>query len=110
VGILHIAYHFIAPALIVALFFRTDWKRAYIFLMLTMLVDLDHLLANPIYDPSRCSINFHPLHRFYTIAVYLVLCFIRRPFYIRYIGIGLVIHMVLDSLDCQTTNGVWFTN
>jgi len=109
-GILHIAFHFIAPAIFVALFFRADWKRAYIFLMLTMLVDLDHLLATPIYDPSRCSIGFHPLHRFYAIAVYIVLCFIARPFYIRYIGIGLVIHMILDSLDCQLTNGVWFTS
>ena len=39
---------------------RTEWKKAYIIMLLTMLVDLDHLLANPIFDPNRCSINFHP--------------------------------------------------
>lgn len=109
-SILHIAYHFIVPAIIVALFFRDNWKRAYFLLMLTMLVDIDHLLASPIYDPTRCSIGFHPLHHFYAMAIYIVLCFIPRPFYIRLIGIGLVIHMALDSVDCQFTNGIWFNS
>ena len=66
---LHIAYHFLAPALFVLIFFRKDWKRAYLFMMITMLVDLDHLLAVPVYDPLRCSINFHPLHRFLPIRM-----------------------------------------
>ena len=73
-----------------------------------MLVDVDHLLANPIYDPTRCSIGFHPLHSFYAIAVYVILSFVYKIKTLQYIGIGLVIHMVLDSLDCQITNGVWF--
>ncbi len=71
----------------------------------TMLVDIDHLLANPVYDPGRCSIGFHPLHCFLPIMLYVTLCFIKKT---RYVGIGLVIHMALDSLDCQLTNGVWF--
>lgn len=71
----------------------------------TMIVDLDHLMADPIYDPGRCSIGFHPLHGFLPLAVYLALCFIPK---LRYMGIGLVIHMALDSIDCQITNGVWF--
>ena len=33
-------------------------------MMATMLVDLDHLFADPIYDPDRCSIGFHPLHQY----------------------------------------------
>ena len=28
-------------------------------MLTTMLIDLDHLLANPVFDPDRCSINFH---------------------------------------------------
>jgi len=63
----------------------------------TMAVDLDHLLANPIYDPQRCSIGFHPLHGILAITIYLLLCFIPRT---RLIGIGLTIHMALDFLDC----------
>jgi uncharacterized protein DUF6122 len=71
----------------------------------TMIVDIDHLLANPIYDPARCSIGFHPLHGFLPIGLYVLLCFNRK---LRYVGLGLLIHMALDSIDCQFTNGVWF--
>ncbi len=67
-------------------------------LMLTMLVDLDHLLATPIYDPLRCSIGFHPLHTWFPIIIYVGFCFHSKT---RLVGIGLVIHMVLDSIDCD---------
>jgi hypothetical protein len=71
----------------------------------TMLVDLDHLLASPIYDPNRCSIGFHLLHDPIAIALYGILCFVPK---VRLIGIGLIIHMSLDSADCFMTSGVWF--
>lgn len=74
-------------------------------MMATMLVDVDHLLASPIYDSTRCSIGFHPLHGFIPIAIYVIFCTIPK---LRYIGVGLVIHMLLDTIDCQLTNGVWF--
>lgn len=64
-----------------------------------MLVDLDHLFADQIYQADRCSINFHPLHTYYAMVVYLVLVFLRRPFNI--IGIGLLFHMVTDFIDCM---------
>ena len=104
---LHILLHFIVPAIVVGVFFQRQWKVAYLTMAATMLVDVDHLLANPIYDAQRCSIAFHPLHSFWAIAIYLVLCFPKKS---RYIGIGLMIHMALDSLDCQLSNGVWFTH
>ncbi len=72
----------------------------------TMLVDLDHLIAIPIYDPERCSIGFHPLHEPMIIVSYLVLSFIPKT---RLLGVGLVIHMSLDSIDCFITNGIWYT-
>ncbi len=102
---MHIFLHFLIPAIVVGLFFRRDWQWAYFLLMATMLVDVDHLLADPVYDPNRCSIGFHPLHGFFLIAVYLSLTFFKK---VRLVGIGLVIHMVLDSIDCQMTNGVWY--
>ncbi len=71
----------------------------------TMLVDFDHLLANPIYDPGRCSIGFHPMHELIPILFYFCLSFIKP---LRYLGIGLLIHMALDSIDCIVTNGVWY--
>jgi hypothetical protein len=63
-----------------------------------MLVDLDHLLSNPIFKANRCGINFHILHTYYAMAVYVLLLFFRRPFNI--IGIGLLMHMATDFIDC----------
>ncbi len=101
---LHLALHFVAPAVITGLFFRRIWRAAYLVMIATMLVDLDHLFANPIYDSNRCSIGFHPLHELWFIVLYVALCFIPKT---RLVGIGLSIHMVLDAIDCQVTSGVW---
>lgn len=103
---LHIALHFLVPAIITALFFRKKWKQSYLLMIGTMLVDADHLLASPIYDPQRCSIGFHPLHELWFVALYLGLCFIPST---RLAGIGLTTHMALDAIDCQFNTGVWFT-
>jgi hypothetical protein len=62
-----------------------------------MLIDLDHLLATPIFDPTRCSIGFHPLHSYYAIGTYLILSFIPKT---RIIGIGLILHILVDLSDC----------
>ena len=66
-------------------------------MLAAMIVDLDHLLADPIYDPNRCGLGFHPLHSWPAIVVYLVLTVIAPT---RLIGLGLLIHMALDGLDC----------
>ena len=96
--ILHYSLHFLLPLIIAILFFKKEWKKVYVIMMLTMLVDLDHLLADPIYQADRCSINFHPLHSYYAIALYFIMSFFRKPFNI--IGIGLVLHMIADFTDC----------
>ena len=93
----HLALHFIVPLLVAFLFFSENLKFSYLVMMLTMLVDLDHLLASPIYDANRCSIGFHPLHQYWFIAIYLVMSFFSKT---RLIGVGLIIHMSLDALDC----------
>ena len=67
----------------------------------TMVVDVDHLLANPIYDPDRCSIGFHPLHTMPAVAVYALLAAWPKT---RLVGVGLLIHMALDLTDC-----IWMT-
>ena len=93
----HLALHFIVPLLVALLFFSENLKLSYLAMMLTMLVDLDHLLASPIYDANRCSIGLHPLHQYWFIAIYLVMSFFSKT---RLIGVGLIIHMSLDALDC----------
>ena len=97
----HYGLHFLFPAWIAFTFFRSNWKKAYLFFLLSMFVDLDHLLANPIFEPNRCSIQFHPLHSYYAMGVYAVLSFLKPPF--RWLGIGLVMHMLTDMLDCLWT-------
>lgn len=101
----HLFLHFLVPLVIAWVFFRDDWQKALLIMMLTMLVDVDHLLATPIYDPLRCSIGFHPLHQLPLVFAYIAMCFVNP---IRLIGIGLVIHMALDSIDCKVNLGVWF--
>ena len=93
----HLALHFIVPLLVAFLFFSENLKLSYLVMMLTMLVDLDHLLASTIYDANRCSIGFHPLHQYWFIAIYLVMSSFSKT---RLIGVGLIIHMSLDALDC----------
>ena len=46
-----------------------------------MAVDLDHLLADPIFDPHRMSIGFHPLHSYPAIAVYVLFCLIPKKIF-----------------------------
>jgi len=89
--------HFLVPGLIAYLFFRNDWKKVWLIFTLTMLVDVDHLLATPLFEANRCSINFHPLHSYYAILIYIALLI---PSKTRIIAIGLLFHMVTDSVDC----------
>ena len=95
---IHYLLHFGAPLLIALIFFKKDWKKAYLIFIATMLVDLDHLFANPIFDPNRCSINFHPLHTYYAFLIYIIFIFLRTP--LNIIGIGLTLHMITDLIDC----------
>lgn len=111
---IHISLHLIIPLLVALLFYHDRWRNATVIMIATMLVDADHLLAAPIYDPVRCSIGFHPLHTTPAIIIYALL--FTLPLFTRgksdqpnfhptarllhIVGLGLLIHMVLDGLDC----------
>lgn len=94
---IHVILHVIFPGIIAYVFFKDIWKKAWILMMLTMLIDLDHLLAMPIFDPDRCSINFHPLHTFFAGSGYILLLFFNKT---RIIAIGLIFHLITDAIDC----------
>lgn len=96
-SVIHLILHAAVPGAVAWFFFRQQWRRAWLIMLAAMLVDLDHLLADPIYDPNRCGIGFHPLHTAPAIAVYAVLATLSPT---RLIGVGLVIHMALDLSDC----------
>ena len=95
---IHYFLHFGLPLLLALLFFRSEWKKVYLIFISTMLVDLDHLLASPIFQANRCSIQFHPLHTYWVMIIYLILSLLKRPF--NLIGFGLLMHMVTDFIDC----------
>ena len=95
--ILHYFLHLIAPGIIAFLFFRSDWKRVYLIFLASMLVDLDHLLANPIFDPNRCSINFHPLHNYIAMVFYSIGLLFKKT---RVLALALLFHMLTDAIDC----------
>lgn len=94
----HYFLHLGAPLLIAKVFFKDNWLKVYVILLATMLVDLDHLLATPIFQANRCSINFHPLHSWLAIVIYAVMLLLPRPY--RIIALGLCLHMLTDLLDC----------
>ena len=96
--VVHYFLHLVFPFIIAFIFFRKNFLKVYFIFLLTMLVDLDHLVAVPLFDPCRCSIGFHPLHSYYAIGVYIIAFFIPRT---RVIALGLLMHMATDAIDCK---------
>lgn len=94
---LHYGIHFLLPLAVALLLFKTQWKIAYLIMICGILIDFDHILANPMFDPNRCSIQFHPLHTYFAIGVYFLLLIPKKT---RLIGLGLVIHILADTVDC----------
>jgi hypothetical protein len=100
--VVHLLLHLLVPAAVAGVFFRQNFYRAWFTMVATVIVDVDHLLADPVYDPGRCSIGYHPLHQFPAIAAYAAMSVWPK---LRLLGIGLMIHMALDGVDC-----VWMQN
>lgn len=93
----HYGIHFIVPIAVGLMFFKANQKRAILILLGGILIDVDHLMANPVFDPNRCSIDFHPLHSYWAISLYIALLFFRRT---RIFGLALLIHILADLTDC----------
>ncbi|TBW30305.1 DUF6122 family protein [Gramella sp. KN1008] len=102
-ALVHYSLHFLAIGIIAYLYDKENWLKYWLILAATMLVDLDHLLATPIFDPERCGIGFHPLHSELAITAYVLgMIFIKHKV-IRLICIGLFFHMLTDFIDCIWT-------
>jgi len=83
--------------MVAVVFYKKHWIKTYAILLSAFVIDFDHLLTSPIFDPNRCSINFHPLHSF--LAIFLYVCLL-VPSKTRLFGIGLCIHIIADTCDC----------
>jgi hypothetical protein len=94
---LHYGIHFVVPIIIGLFFFKKNRFQVILILLSAILIDVDHFLANPLFDPNRCSINFHPLHSYWAIAIYFGLLFFQKT---RLFGIALLIHIIADLTDC----------
>jgi hypothetical protein len=95
--IVHIALHLIVPALLARRLAPEHPVRAWLIMVATMAVDLDHLWADPIYDPDRCSLGFHFMHTWPMMPASILLAVWPLT---RLVGVGLLIHMGLDGIDC----------
>jgi len=95
--IIHILLHVAVPAGVARFAYPQSFLRAWLIMMAALLIDFDHLLADPVYDPGRCSIGFHPLHQYPVIAFYAMAAAWPKT---RILGIGLLIHVLLDGVDC----------
>jgi len=90
--------HFALPLAIAFAFFPKNRWGVALLLLAGMAIDLDHLWAEPMFDPNRCSIGFHPLHSYLAIAGYTALLFFRKT---RLAGMALMIHIAADWTDCR---------
>ncbi|TDT44687.1 hypothetical protein CLV90_1763 [Maribacter spongiicola] len=93
----HYGIHFIVPIIIAIYFYKENRLWVAIILLIGILIDIDHVLATPIFDPNRCSINFHPLHTYWAIGIYTILFAYKKT---RIIGLALLIHILADTVDC----------
>ena len=93
----HYGIHFIVPIFIAFYFYKDLKLKAATFLLLGILIDVDHLWANPIFDPNRCSIGFHTFHSYFAIVIYAGLFAFKKT---RLIGLALLIHILADVVDC----------
>ncbi|WP_035483301.1 DUF6122 family protein [Gaetbulibacter saemankumensis] len=96
--LVHYSCHVFLPLVVALLFFKSQWKIAFLIMLSGIWIDIDHLLATPVFSPNRCSINFHPLHSYYAIIVYSILSSIKKT---RLVGLGLILHIISDTVDCS---------
>ena len=100
--LLHVVLHFLVPGLMARFAFKKERWKVFLLLCSAMIIDMDHLWAEPVYDPDRCSIGFHFLHTGWASVVYCGLVLLPKT---RILAIGLLVHLGLDLIDCYMMGG-----
>lgn len=103
--IIHYSAHLLLPWLFARIFWPQQAGQAGLIMLATMLIDADHLLATPIFDPDRCSIGFHPLHTLWAALLYLGLLALPNWRW-RAVALGCLWHLATDFNDCLL-GGTW---
>jgi hypothetical protein len=96
---IHYSFHILVPFLFGKLFWKENWWKAGLIMLGTMVIDIDHLLATPVFDPDRCGIGFHPLHTPWSAIVYVGLLAV-PSWKIRAVATGCLWHLGTDAIDC----------
>jgi len=96
--VLHYTNHLLIPFVLGRVFWKENWWKAGLIMAGTIVIDLDHLLADPIFDPDRYSIGFHPLHTLWAGVAYAALLAI-PSWKCRAIGAGCLWHLCTDAID-----------
>jgi hypothetical protein len=96
---IHYGLHLLGPFLLAKLFWKENHLKAACIMLATMLMDLDHLLAQPVFDPQRCSLGFHPLHTAWAALIYLAIMFVPSWKW-RALALGCLFHLLTDGIDC----------
>lgn len=95
---IHYGIHFIVPIAIGLLFFKDHKLKVILIFLAAICIDLDHFIANPVFDPNRCSVGFHPLHSYWAVGFYFLLIAFKKT---RLFGFALLLHILADILDCS---------
>lgn len=107
--IAHYGGHWIGPFLIAALVWPCLhraanegllWWHYALVMAAANVIDIDHLLADPIFDPDRCSIGYHILHGWEAALAFSAMLLIPR-WWARAFGLGALWHLLIDWSDCQ---------
>ncbi len=88
--------------LIALYFLKPKWRSKesliiFVSIFLASVIDIDHVLATPIYDPLRCSIGFHPLHSYWILPLYLAGTLFQKT---RWFCLGVITHLTVDAIAC----------
>lgn len=100
---LHYGGHWLVPFLIARVLWAKNWLRAGLVVASANLIDLDHLLADPMFDPDRCSIGFHPLHGWFAAGAYCAMLLVPK-WWVRAFAVGALWHLAVDLGDCGMQN------
>lgn len=97
--LLHYSNHLLVPFVFARVLWKDRWLAAGLIMAATTLIDVDHLLADPVFDPTRCSLGFHPLHTVWAGVLYSALLLI-PSWKCRALGLGCLWHLGTDGIDC----------
>ncbi|MGO2294411.1 DUF6122 family protein [Psychroflexus halocasei] len=104
-ALIHYGMHFGVIYFFALKFKHADFSvfKIYLIFLSTMLIDIDHLWATPIFQANRCSFGYHTFHSLYAFLIYILIYFLTKSSWLKLISFGLIFHLITDEVDCLMT-------